>query len=185
MLAVGFTATRTTSWLPLVMPPLIPPSLFVAVAPSPLIIRSLFSEPRRRATSNPAPNSTPLTAGIANSRCAIELSTESKNGSPKPTATLSTRHSTTPPTESHSRIAASITSSKRLSSAQPPTSAIRVVKVSSLLSITRLATTPAATRPSVKRPEKWPPPRGSFAPANLRCATRSACDGRGWRTRFE
>src|SRR5699024_12725044 len=51
--------------IPLVMPPFIPPLLFetVMILPSSTVIGSLASEPLMSARSNPAPNSTPLTAG--------------------------------------------------------------------------------------------------------------------------
>ena len=70
--------------LPLAMPPLMPPSLFVKVWPAASAIRSLLVLPVRRAAANPAPNSTPLMPGMANSRWAATDSTESKKGSPVP-----------------------------------------------------------------------------------------------------
>ena len=63
MLAVGFTAARTTSSLPLVMPPAMPPAWLVAVRPSASAIGSLWAEPRRAAAANPSPNSTPFDRG--------------------------------------------------------------------------------------------------------------------------
>ena len=54
-----FTAARTTSSLPLVMPPAMPPAWLVAVRPSASAIGSLWAEPRRAAAANPSPNSTP------------------------------------------------------------------------------------------------------------------------------
>ena len=166
MLGVGFSAARTTISLPLVMPPLMPPALLVAVVPSQSVKQSLFSEPRRRAPANPLPNSTPLTAGTANSRWAIMLSAESKKGCPRPRGTPCTRHSTMPPTESRSAAAACSTSLKRSGSVQPPISVSRVAKRMLAGSIF-LATTPAATSATVRRAEKCPPPRGSLNPANL------------------
>ena len=46
MLEVGLTTTRATIGLPLVIPPVIPPALFVAVVPSGEMIGSLCSLPR-------------------------------------------------------------------------------------------------------------------------------------------
>ena len=103
ILGVGFMATRRTISLPLVMPPFMPPSLFVSVVPVASIIVSLRSEPRFAVPAKPSPNSTPLTPGIENSRCDITLSAESKKGSPRVGFMFFTRHSTTPPTESPSR----------------------------------------------------------------------------------
>ena len=166
MLGVGLTAARTTSSLPLVSPPLMPPALLVAVVPSTSRNGSLFSEPRMRAPAKPLPNSTPLTAGTEKSRWAIMLSAESKKGCPSPSGTPCTRHSMMPPTESCSAAAARSTSSKPSGSVQPPISAMRVSKVTPGGSIF-LATTPAAVSATVRRAEKWPPPRGSLKPLNL------------------
>ena len=163
MLGVGLTAARTTISLPLVIPPLMPPALLVAVVPSTSSSGSLFCEPRRRAPAKPLPNSTPLTAGMANNRWAIRLSAESKKGCPSPSGTPCTRHSMIPPTESRSAAAARSTSSKRAGSVHPPISVRRVSKAMPGGSIF-LATTPAATNATVRRAEKWPPPRGSLNP---------------------
>ena len=154
-----------------------PPAWFVAVSPEASTIGSLCSEPRSRAAANPLPNSTPLTAGTENSRWAMRLSVESKKGSPKAGITPSARHSTMPPTESFAAAVSRRRSSKRAGSVQPPISTICVEKRTRSPSIF-LATTPATTSPSVMRPEKWPPPRGSLNPPNLRTAVRSACEGR-------
>ena len=67
MLGVGFTAVRNTMGMPLAMPPLMPPFLLVAVTtlPSRMVNGSFAWEPRRSAKAKPAPNSMPLTAGMA------------------------------------------------------------------------------------------------------------------------
>lgn len=63
------------------MPPKIPPQLFVSVTMCPFCTRngSLFSLPRSRAAQKPAPNSTPLTAGMANTYAAIRFSKPTKH----------------------------------------------------------------------------------------------------------
>jgi len=54
-MAVGLMATLTTTGMPLVMPPVRPPSLFVTVRTLPFSRQkgSLFSEPRRPHTAKP------------------------------------------------------------------------------------------------------------------------------------
>ena len=108
MLGVGFTAVRSTTGMPLVMPPLMPPLWFVAVTMRPPRIRSgsLAALPRICAMANPSPNSTPLTAGMLNSRWESTLSTLSKKGSPTPAGRPATTVSSTPPTLSPSPAAA-------------------------------------------------------------------------------
>ena len=153
MLAVGLNATLTQMGLPLLIPPLIPPSLLVAVVPSVVIIRSLFSLPRRLTTSNPAPKLTPFTAGIEKSKWEATLSIESKNGSPMPVGTPLREHSTLPPTESPSARAVAITASNFVESVSVPIWLMRVSNLT-LSPIIFLATTPAATSVRVSLPEK-------------------------------
>src|SRR5438876_8833362 len=68
--AVGLTATRKVTGIPFVIPPRIPPAWFVAVTTRPpsIVNGSLCWLPRIVAPRNPAPKSTPFTAGIENSR---------------------------------------------------------------------------------------------------------------------
>ena len=63
---VGFTNTFTTIGLPLEIPPLIPPLLFVSVLPSLSMILSLNSDPFKEAPEKPTPNSIPLTPPTEN-----------------------------------------------------------------------------------------------------------------------
>jgi len=98
--AVGLINTLIVIGLPLEIPPLIPPLLFVLVLPDSSIIGSLNSEPFRLTPSKPNPNSTPFTPPIENNRCDIVDSNESKYGSPSPTGTPFTLISIIPPTES-------------------------------------------------------------------------------------
>ena len=107
MLEVGLNATRNTIGFPLEMPPLTPPAPLPEVMPEGETIGSLCSEPFIPAALNPAPNSMPLTPGMEKTICEISDSTESKNGSPSPTGTFPTVHSTIPPTESPSAMALS------------------------------------------------------------------------------
>ena len=174
ILDVGLKATLNTRGLPLVIPPLTPPAPFFAVtARQPASASagaqkgSLCSEPLILAAAKPSPNSMPRTAGIENIAWDISDSTESKKGSPRPAGRAPVRHSTTPPTESRSFIAFSMTEAQpsgAFSLATPPTSTS-----SALISMPAifLATTPAATTGSVRRPEKCPPPRGSLYPFHL------------------
>ncbi len=71
---------------------------------------SLFSEPRSFDDSKPAPNSSPLTAGIPNSASASLFSIPSNMGEPEPAGSPVTAHSTVPPTESSSAAAFLISS---------------------------------------------------------------------------
>ena len=95
MLDVGLKATLKISWLPFVMPPFIPPQLFVEVWPALSVNLSLHWLPFILADVKPAPNSMPRTPGMLKTRCEISDSTESKKGSPSPASTwerqLSTR----------------------------------------------------------------------------------------------
>ena len=174
MLEVGLTATRNTTSLPLLMPPLMPPAWLVRVWPCTSSSASFTWLPLSRQAAKPSPNSMPLMAGMAKTAWLMRDSTESKNGSPRPADRPVTRHSTSPPTESPTFMAAATAASI---SAEPPASSRRA----STLAVPRsfLATTPAATRAVVSRPEKWPLPRISACPPYLRMATQSAWPGRG------
>ena len=143
---------------------------------------SLCSDPVILAAANPSPNSIPRTPGMENIACETRDSTESKNGSPRPTVRPVTVHSTIPPTESRSEMALSRTSrqssesdslpaltfpcraSSRLT---PPTSTRRALILNGHIFF---ATTPAATIGKVRRPEKCPPPRESLNPSHLALA---------------
>ena len=107
---VGLNAARNTTGMPVEMPPKIPPQLFVSVTMCPFCTRngSLFSLPRSRAAAKPAPNSTPLTAGMPNSAEARRFSMPSNIGSPRPAGSPMAAHSTMPPTESCASRAAKI-----------------------------------------------------------------------------
>ena len=110
MEAVGLIATLTTTGMPLLMPPSMPPALLVAVTilPSLMVYRSLFSDPLFLAAEKPAPNSTPLTAGIASRALAKSPSKLSKTGSPRPAGTLRATLSIIPPRLSFSSLVFSI-----------------------------------------------------------------------------
>ena len=73
---VGLNAARNTTGIPFEIPPRIPPQWFVFVTIFPFSTQngSLFSLPRSRAAAKPAPNSTPLTAGMANTVRAMRFS---------------------------------------------------------------------------------------------------------------
>src|SRR6266571_1257277 len=62
--------TRKVTGIPFVIPPRMPPARFVAVTTRPpsIVNGSLCWLPRIVAPRNPAPKSTPFTAGIENSR---------------------------------------------------------------------------------------------------------------------
>src|SRR5208283_633084 len=126
---VGLTATRKTTGMPVERPPRIPPALLVSVRTFPWTQTngSLCSLPFMRAARNPAPNSIAFTAGTERAMCAIELSTESKNGSPRPTGRPSARTSMIPPRLSPSRRASAIASSIRRAASRSghPTSFVR------------------------------------------------------------
>src|SRR6266571_4425108 len=145
--AVGLTTTRNVTGMPSVIPPRIPPAWFVAVTtrPASTMNGSLCSLPRIAAARNPAPNSTPLTAGIENIRCARPDSTESKKGSPTPAGRPVTAASMTPPTLSRSFRAASISAIMRSAASR---SAHRTGVRSTFASISAGVTARATTRPT-------------------------------------
>src|SRR6266704_841715 len=145
--AVGLTTTRNVTGMPSVIPPRIPPAWFVAVTtrPDSTTNGSLCSLPRIAAARNPAPNSTPLTAGIENIRCARPDSTESKKGSPTPAGRPVTAASMTPPTLSRSFRAASISAIMRSAASR---SAHRTGVRSTFASISAGVTARATTRPT-------------------------------------
>ena len=173
--------------MPLLMPPLIPPLWFVRVRTvSPSMKKASFAAlPRSSDRPKPAPNSTPLTAGIENSPWASSPSSVSNQGSPTPAGRPRTAVSSTPPTLSPSPAAASMAvrmaspaagsrtakasfSSKAKSafqSAPKARSAIPAQRATWVpIQIPRvrrawIQTAPAATSAAVTRPEKWPPPR--------------------------
>ena len=124
---VGLKAARNVMGMPVEMPPSIPPQRFVRVTTRPFSTAkaSLFSLPRRRAAAKPAPNSTPLTAGMPNTICARRLSKPSNSASPSPAGTPRITHSATPPTLSPSAFAARIAASMAAGSLSPPISAAR------------------------------------------------------------
>src|SRR6266568_3075467 len=141
------TTTRNVTGMPSVIPPRIPPAWFVAVTtrPASTMNGSLCSLPRIAAARNPAPNSTPLTAGIENIRCARPDSTESKKGSPTPAGRPVTAASMTPPTLSRSFRAASISAIMRSAASR---SAHRTGVRSTFASISAGVTARATTRPT-------------------------------------
>ena len=191
--AIGLTATRKTTGMPLLIPPSMPPALLVSVdiRPSVTIKGSLFSEPLLAAAENPAPNSTPLTAGIASMALASAPSRESKTGSPRPTGTLRAIPSITPPRLSPSALACSISlsiSDDAAGSAQPrglpatfpfslskSTGAAFTPPISTVWASTSIffrrssfrASTPAITQPAVILPENRPLPRKSLKPPDF------------------
>lgn len=112
--------------------------------------RVVVCEPVSVAPLNPLPNSTPLTAGIENNRCAATLSTESKKGSPQPASHPLAVHSITPPTESPQAMASSMTCRNLVLSVCVPIETMR--EDMRTLPMIFFATAPAATRPSVTRP---------------------------------
>ena len=182
---VGLKAARKTSGIPSVTPPSSPPQLFVAVSTRPFLNTkaSLFPLPRRRAAAKPAPNSAPLTAGIAKSSAARRPSSPSNSGPPSPAGRPKTAHSTTPPSESPSSFAAAIAAfiaSARSSlsvpkaqgressessppSAMPPSSAIRDRTRTPRRSRYCRQRPPARHSAAVMRPEYAPPP-GAIEP---------------------
>ena len=157
---VGFNATVKTTSIPSVMPPRIPPQLFVKVTTLPFSSyakASLFSLPLIAAEAKPAPNSIPLTAGMAKTSSAILPSAPSKRGPPSPHGTPPALHLTSPPTESPSAFAASTVSANL--SVRPPIATISEVTVMPLFSRICSAMPPAAQSGAVILPEKLPPPR--------------------------
>ena len=189
---VGLNAARNTTGMPVEMPPKIPPQLFVSVTMCPFCTRngSLFSLPRSRAAAKPAPNSTPLTAGMANTVRAIRFSSPPNIGSPMPAGSPSITHSITPPTESPSAFACAISScmvvaapSETAGNGFPATGAsngalsvtvpmdkMRARMRTPSCSSSCMQIPPAMHIGAVSRPEKCPPPLASCAPPNLTCA---------------
>ena len=112
MEGVGFTTVRKRIGIPFVIPPLIPPLLFVSVTTLPFLYRnaSFASDPLIFAKSKPMPNSIPFTAGIEKTACASIPSTVSNQGSPMPSGSPITAVSKIPPTLSPSAAARSISS---------------------------------------------------------------------------
>ena len=76
----------------------------LTIFPFSILKSSLFSEPQARATANPSPISTPLTAPIDITAFAKFASSFSNTGSPTPAGIFLTTHSIMPPTESVSAI---------------------------------------------------------------------------------
>ena len=110
---IGFIAHLTTSSSPVVIPPSIPPNLFVTLfIPSSWLytISSITLEPGSFATSNPIPNSTPLIACIPIRCIAITPSIFLSNWvyEPSPGIRFLTLTSTTPPIVSLSFFISSI-----------------------------------------------------------------------------
>src|SRR2546426_1734511 len=208
--AVGLTATRKVTGIPFVIPPRIPPAWFVSVTTRPASIAkgSLCSLPRMAAARNPAPKSTPFTAGIENRRCASVDSTESKNGSPMPAGRPVTIPSMTPPTLFRSLRAASISAIMRSAASRSAhRTGVRSTCASIWLGVTGCATTrpiwaacaknrtpfgsrtcramaPETTRGAVMRPDSWPPPRRSVLPPYFMRAVKSPWPGLGTRALF-
>ena len=189
ILGVGFIASRTTSGIPVVMPPSTPPAWFVSVRmrPSRRINASFCPLPRSAAPAKPSPNSTPFTPGMANSAAASRLVTPSNRGSPSPPGSPSATHSITPPTESPAARAAQISlsisgissllhtgsgcaarASSRPASGQsgsgtsrtPPTASSRPATVIPRFFSRPSTRPPAAHSSSVMRPPSAPPPAG-------------------------
>ena len=106
-------AILDTIGMPLLIPPIIPPELFVFVVilPSSIWYSSLISEPLHSATPKPRPISTPFTAPMFIRMRARSPSSLSKTGSPNPAGTPTAIVSTIPPTESPSSFLERITSS--------------------------------------------------------------------------
>ena len=107
---VGLTAHLNVIGIPLVIPPFIPPLLFVFVVMLPFsqVNWSLISLPKEFAKSMPNPNSTPLIPPIENSAWERILSIESNQGSPTPAGIPTIAVSIIPPIESFSFAAFSI-----------------------------------------------------------------------------
>ncbi len=189
-------AARNTTGIPEVIPPKMPPWLLVRVTTRPSFTEkgSLFSEPRSPLPRNPLPNSIPFTAGMPNTAAATRFSTPPNKGSPSPAGSPVTAHSTTPPTESPSRRAASmapriaspasrfstgngsrVKSEFILSGSQSGNGSSAIPATSAMCAPTRTprdprycsASPPATQSAAVSRPEKCPPPRASSAPPNF------------------
>ena len=99
---VGLNATLKWIISPFVMPPCIPPELFVFVLTALFFIinESLFSLPVFSLPANPDPISNPFTAGMDNIAYPSRAESLSKTGSPRPAGVFLTIHRITPPTES-------------------------------------------------------------------------------------
>ena len=189
---MGLKATRITIASPLLMPPWIPPELFVAVrswAPSLGRKASLCSLPLSSVPPKPEPISKPFVAGSDITALARSASSLSNTGIPSPTGGRRTTHSITPPQESPSRPIASIRSTMRSAMAGSgqrtmfDSTASRVTRLGSIgasrswmrltqastsvpwvLASSCLAIAPAATRPMVSRAEARPPPLRAWMP---------------------
>ncbi len=189
-----------------VKPPVMPPALLVCVETPYLFVgfsvnRSLAILPRILASAKPAPNSTPFTAGIENNKCAKQLSTLSKNGSPKPAGAPVTAHSTTPPMLSPSLFTSLNNSSialrfdlsisgksssksffcgdtglKESSSTSPIDLICENTSMPCFLSSV-LAIAPKNTSGAVSLAEKCPPPDRSQKPLCFMYAAKSAWEG--------
>ena len=189
MLGVGFIARRSTSGIPVVIPPKSPPAWLLSVCrvPSDKINGSFCSLPRCIAPAKPSPNSTPFTPGMANSAAANRLVTPSNRGRPSPPGNPSATHSITPPMESPAVLAVRIASSMRGicsslhtgrafwasaasrscgghtgsgTSRTPPTESSRPAMVMFFFFSIPSARPPAAHSSSVIRPPSAPPPLG-------------------------
>ena len=101
---VGLMPTCITSGKPLVIPPWIPPLLFVVVVILSLFIvkASFTSEPSLAHMSKPPPKDTPLMAGTPKITRAKRFSMPSKFGLPRPIGRPVATTSTIPPVESPS-----------------------------------------------------------------------------------
>ena len=101
---VGLMPTCITSGKPLVIPPWIPPLLFVVVVIlSPSMVKASFtSEPSLAHMSKPPPKDTPLMAGTPKITRAKRFSMPSKFGLPRPIGRPVATTSTIPPVESPS-----------------------------------------------------------------------------------
>ena len=174
--------------MPVESPPRMPPAWFVRVHTAPFFMQygSLFSLPRRAAPAKPLPNSTPFTAGMANSACASRFSSPPNIGAPTPAGRPVTAHSTTPPTESPAAAAAAISARMAAPAAASSTgkllhgrSGVRGsnarsgmlpicaiwAKISTPCAASSCRHRPPAThRGAVSRPEKCPLPEAACAP---------------------
>ena len=169
--------------IPFVMPPRMPPQWFVSVMilPFSTVKASLSSLPRRLATPKPAPNSTPLTAGMPKTAAAMRFSMPPNIGSPRPAGAPKTAHSMMPPTLSPSSRAAamaarisspraSLTTGNSLPASEPVSSPSSVMPAMEAMRLTTVMPSraricrqmpPAMHSGAVKRPEKCPPPARS------------------------
>ena len=169
-----------------VIPPSMPPQLFVFVITRPFSIRngSLFSLPRISAAAKPAPNSIPFIAGTAKTALAMRPSIPPKSGPPSPASSPVMRHSIVPPTLSPSAFAAaisrrmaspaaSLTVGKGLSavgsisspaSCTLPMDAMRLIMLMPCCCKSCMHIPPAMQSGAVSLPEKCPPPARSSKP---------------------